>query len=282
MAGGDRLIDRDENGSDAARRIPGDIEVEGVLRIADDTICEGDLTAPGGVILGQNVLVRGDVHTEGQVEVGPGSRIEGEVLPLREETLDPLATLNRGTQAAEATSAATLEGVPEATGEAEDHVRSQTLASTLDVLLALSLEASPEPQADPDALGLSEEALVDTLEGAYRLIVALYRDGDVKRPWEPAQVVDVFCKQVLPLVVPVTVQARARDAVELRIGRPGPSPHRGEVPDDWTGPVAAFVEQMANTVRPRSPVTVQQVGPSVGSAGPEHLVLRLHFDEKDD
>lgn len=253
-----------------------------MLRIADDTICGGNLTAPGGVILGQNVLVRGDVRTDGQVEIGPGSRIEGDVLPFREETLDPLTTLNRGAQTAASASGATVDSATETRGQPEDHVRSQTLASTLDVLLTLSLEAGPEPGAGPDALGLTEEALADTLEGAYRLIVDLYRDGDAKRPWGQAEVVDVLCKQVLPLVIPVNVTARARDAVELRIGRPEPSAHRDEVPEDWTDAVVTFVEQMADTVRPGSSLSVQQVGPSVGSAGPEHLVLRLHLDEKPD
>lgn len=274
------MIDRDEEGSEEARRIPGDIEVDGVLRIADDTICEGNLTAPGGVILGQNVLIRGDVRTDGQVEIGPGSRIEGEVLPFQEETLDPLTPLNRGTQTTASASSAPADSTPETASQTEDHVHSQTLASALDVLLTLSLETGPEPGASPDALGLTEEALADTLEGAYRLIVDLYRDSDAKRPWGQVKVVDVLCKQVLPLVIPVNVTARAWDRVELRIGRPEPSAHRAEVPEDWTGPVATFVEQMVDTVRPSSWLTVQQVGPSVGSVGPEHLVLRLHFDEE--
>lgn len=276
------MIDRDDNGSEEARRIPGDIEVDGVLRIADDTICEGSLTAPGGVILGQNVLVRGDVRTDGQVEIGPGSRIEGEVLPYREETLDPLTPLHRGSQLTTSASSATADSAPETASQTGDHVRSKTLASTLDVVLTLSLEAGPEPGAGPDALGLTEDALADTLEGAYRLIVDLYRDGEAKRPWAKAEVVDMLCKQVLPLVIPVNVTSRARDAVELRIGRPEPSTHRDEVPEDWTGPVATFVEQMADTVRPRSSLSIQQVGSSVGSAGPEHLILRLHFDEEPD
>lgn len=275
------MIERDD-GSEEARRIPGDIEVDGVLRIADDTICEGSLTAPGGVILGQNVIVQGDVRTDGQVEIGPGSRIEGEVLPFREETLDPLTTLNRGTQAAASASGATVDSAPETASQTEDHIRSQTLASTLDVLLTLSLEAGPEPGEDPEALGLTDEALADTLEGAYRLIVDLYLDDDVKRPWAPAQVVDVLCTQILPLVIPVNVTARARDSAELRIGRPEQTAHRAEVPEDWTGPVANFVEEMVDTVRSSTSLSVQQVGPSVGSAGPEHLVLRLHFDEQPD
>lgn len=265
----------DHTGSDAdkePRRIPGDIEVEGVLRIADDTICEGNLIAPGGVVLGARVTVQGDVYTDGPVEMGPDARIEGRVCPA--ESAKTSASEPETSTFDPASLIAPPTGDPQQ-GDSDDEaperrLESKALASTLDILLTLSLQPGNEQRE----LGLRDDALADLLEGVYQLVVDLYRDGDPARPWDRSEIAGILVQQVLPLVLPVSLQGQDATALKVRIGRPEATNQRPTVPPTWPKAVTAFLEHVVATVDPAAQVDlVSPEGPSRAVQGPDAIAV---------
>lgn len=258
------------------RRIAGDIEVDGVLRIADDTVCEGDLTAPAGVVLGARCHVLGDIYTDGPIELGPGARVDGDLLPASPtEPLDPLAEVSP-TSSPEATSSTSgpraADGLdtPEA---ARARVESTALASTVDVLLTIALEATAD---DTDALGIDDAALDDLLEGTYHLITDLYRDGDTSRPWSRDELDTVLVQRVLPSLLPVTLEGRDDRALQLRVARPTPEGIDGPTPPDWVEPTLRIIEHLARTVRPAARIErLPPANEAPGPHGPDTVVALL-------
>ncbi len=273
-----------------------DIEVEGVLRIGDNCVCEGDLIATAGIILGDGVTVRGDIFTDGSVQVGHGCRILGEIRPVSQASgraqadrsaSDPDAPEPGGDpEASDASEAPEASDAPEPSDTEEElapssplapgsasgqppgstpdstpqhnvrlepspELKSSALRSTLEALLMLAWN---DPERRPDESvsnrwGLREDALEDLLEGAYTLIIDLYRDGKIKRPWGPSDVIDILLRQVAPLIVPTSVQADGTDRARLRVRRP-PLLSRDEDTTGWPEPTMALLEALLQTVRP--------------------------------
>lgn len=72
---------RSDDASHPGSRIPGEIRVEGMLRLAPDTLYEGDVHAPGGLVARPGAIVAGDVYTDGPVQLAATARIGGRVRP---------------------------------------------------------------------------------------------------------------------------------------------------------------------------------------------------------
>lgn len=274
-----------------------DIEVEGVLRIGNNCVCEGDLIATAGIILGDGVTVRGDLFTDGPVQVGHGCRILGEIRPVSqasgraktsrsasdpdaaeagggrqppeapeapeapapsdaEEDLAPSSPVPPGSASGQTPGPApgsTPDSIPQHNVRLEPspELKSSALRSTLEALLMLAWDDPGQRQEESasNRWGLREDALEDLLEGAYALIVDVYRDGKIKRPWGPADVIDILLRQVAPLVVPTSVQADGTDRARLRVRRP-PLLSRGGATAGWPEPTMALLEALLQTVRP--------------------------------
>lgn len=275
---GEALIDPTDGDTDKdsdARRIHDDVEVDGVLRIADDTVCEGDLIAPGGVILGERVRVEGDVYTDGAVEMAPGARIEGDVIPLTNgHALDATAEIGPTEEAQRVDQAASDRPDEQAT-PGRSRLEASALASTLDVLLTLALDHGEEDRP----MGLRADALDDLLEGAYHLMVDLYRDGDAARPWPMRDVTAILIQQVLPLVLPVRLEGRDERALQLHVGRPQVGTHRDEVPPRWPEAVVAFLEHVTGTLDGSAEADlISPEGKARGPQGPSSIAVLLRFN----
>jgi hypothetical protein len=72
-----------------ASRVAGEIRVEGMLRLAPDTLYESDVHAPGGLVARPGSIVVGDVYTDGPVQLAATARIGGRVRPSRREEARP-------------------------------------------------------------------------------------------------------------------------------------------------------------------------------------------------
>lgn len=66
---------------DPGSRVPGEIRVDGLLRLAPDTLYESDVHAAGGLVAKPGSIVAGDVYTDGPVELAPTARIGGRIRP---------------------------------------------------------------------------------------------------------------------------------------------------------------------------------------------------------
>lgn len=75
-----------EDAAGSGSRIPGEIRVEGMLRLAPDTLYEGDVHAPGGLVARPGSIVAGDVYTDGPVQLAATARIGGRVRPATAST----------------------------------------------------------------------------------------------------------------------------------------------------------------------------------------------------
>lgn len=78
--GGDRWYPVAEP-SESGSRVPGEIRVDGLLRLAPDTLYESDVHARGGLVAKPGSIVAGDVYTDGPVELAPTARIGGRIRP---------------------------------------------------------------------------------------------------------------------------------------------------------------------------------------------------------
>lgn len=65
----------------SAARVRGEVRVDGLLRLAPDTLYEADVHAPGGLVARSGSIVAGDVYTDGPVQLAATARIGGRVLP---------------------------------------------------------------------------------------------------------------------------------------------------------------------------------------------------------
>lgn len=139
------------SGSDLGSRVPGEIRVEGMLRLAPDTLYEGDVHARGGLLATPGSIVAGDVYTDGPVQLAATARIGGSVRPSQADHADS----DTESPTPEPGSCG-LEGLLELAQEGQ-------LAET-DVQRALEgLQEAVLDDADPE--GWSLEAVRETLYG---------------------------------------------------------------------------------------------------------------------
>lgn len=66
---------------DPGSRVREEIRVEGLLRLAPDTLYERDVHARGGLVAKPGSIVAGDVYTDGAVELAATARIGGRIRP---------------------------------------------------------------------------------------------------------------------------------------------------------------------------------------------------------
>jgi len=170
-------------------RVRGEIRVEGLLRLAPDTLYEDDVHAAGGLVARPGSIVAGDVYTDGAIQLAPTARIGGRVRPTQAGSASPspgrlmrlmaLAGSNRLDEARlraaiEDLSTSLLDDRPQAWSA--DQVREGLFARGLGRLAPVTIEEQPEggfllrvrPQPEGDLDGEAFLRLARGLAGTAR------------------------------------------------------------------------------------------------------------------
>lgn len=200
-----------EPAGEDASRVADEIRVQGLLRLAPDTVYEGDLHAPEGLVVPEGTVVEGDVYTDGHLELAEASRICGQVHSCT---------------------------APGSHGSGED-------APSADAADAHAGLLDPIPQPARSAAG-SDDELLERLE---RFAEATL--GHVPpRPWPTSLVRELLFADGVGSLAPVTVGEEDADGFVLRVHRQETGSLPPDRDDDPTRGVTEAVRRLGQAARP--------------------------------
>ncbi len=276
----------DASPSDATHRVPPekhihhDLVVDGILRLGDDFLIEGNVIAPGGIMFGDGVTVEGDIFTDGEVVLGTGCQVQGAIGPIhqapgRPGTEGPTLT-EQGPGSQPKTPAAPIQ-------DAQAEMPFATVQATLDLLRDLAWSEDPtELRAHDHRLpSLDPQALEDLQAGLHGLMDEIYRDGS-GQPWTAEDIINLLFQRIAPMILPVEVTRLAPDQATLEIVRPRQA-IGDDGPADWPVRTLTLLNLLAQAAHPEARITPADDEDLLAEgADPDRMWATLHLPERSD
>lgn len=276
----------DVSRSDAINAVPPekhihhDLVVDGILRLGDGFLIEGNVIAPGGIMVGDGVTVEGDIFTDGEVDLGTGCQIQGEIRPIHQAPGQPgpegPTTMDQGPGSHLSTATAPIQ-------DAQAEMRFATVQATLDILRDLVWSEAPaELQDHRHRLpSIDPEALEDMQAGLRELMDEIYRDG-AGRPWTAEDIINLLFQRIAPMILPVEVTRLTPDQATLEIARPRQA-IGDHGPADWPVRSLALLDLLAQAAHPEARIAPADDEELLAEgADPDRMWATLHLPERSD
>lgn len=260
------------------KHIHHDLVVDGLLRLGDGFLVEGDVIAPGGIMLGDDVTIEGDIFTDGEVQMGTGCQIQGQIRPLHEAPGHEAA----GTEPGKGPTPATAQGARTATAapvhDPDAEMRFATIQATLDILRDLVWSEDPVELANrgSDLPSVDAEALEDLQAGLHDLMDEVYREaaGDT---WTAEEIINVLFQRVAPMIIPVEVTRLAPDQATLEVALPREA-IGDHGPKDWPVRALALLDLLARAGHPDAHIEPADADEILeAGANPDRIWATLHL-----
>lgn len=257
------------------KHIHHDLVVDGILRLGDGFLIEGDVIAQGGVMFGDRVTVEGDLFTDGQVDLGTGCQIQGHIRPFHQAPGQPAPegprATDRGLGSRPTTAAAPIQ-------DAQAEMRFATVQATLDILRDLVWSEDPAELRDRGHRlpSIDPEALADLQAGLHDLLDEVYRDGS-DQPWTAGDIIQLLFQRIAPLILPVEVTRLAPDQATVEIARPRQA-IGDQGPGDWPVRTLALLNLLAQAAHPEVRLTLSDDEALFAEgADPDRMWATLHL-----
>lgn len=260
------------------KHIHHDLVVDGILRLGDDFLIEGNVIAQGGIMFGDGVTVEGDLFTDGEVDLGPGCQIQGQIRPFHQAPGQPEPQSHRATERGPGSQPRTATAPIQ---DAAAEMRFATIQATLDILGDLVWSEDPGELRDRGHRlpSIDPQALEDVQAGLHELMDEVYRDGS-DQPWTAEDIIHLLFQRIAPMILPVEVTRLAPDQATLEIARPQQA-IGDHGPADWPVRALALLNLLAQAAHPEARITPADVDELLADgADPDRIWATLHLPER--